>query len=82
MLDQDPYWMHLIEEYRRYRHAWRYWSKGSKGVEAIMKLPDRQRDAVVDDLLRMRQSQGLPLDDETIFQDMRSNDDDVDEDDY
>lgn len=72
--------MTLIEEYRAYRTAYRYWNQGTKGVEQIMKLPDRQRDAIVDLLVGMRKSQGLPFDEATVFEDMAANDPEDDED--
>ena len=73
--------MSLMEEYRAYRSAWRFYDQGSKGIERIMKLPERQRGAIVDMLIGMRQAQGLPFDEQMIFADMAANDPDEEEDD-
>lgn len=74
--------MTLIGEYRAYRQAFRYWSRGTKGVEAIMKLPERQRDGIVELLVGMRQAQGLPFDEESVIADMKARDDEDAEDEF
>ena len=80
-IDQDPYWMTLMQEYRAYHTAHQYWSRGEKGIEQIMKLPERQRNTIIDLLVAMRKAQGLEFDEAAVLADMRANDP-VDEDDY
>lgn len=76
-MDQDPYWMALIEEYRAYRAAWRFYEQG---IKTIMNLPERQRAGIVDMLVGMRKAQGLPMDEHLIFEEMQANEAEAEED--
>lgn len=62
--------MTLIEEYRAYRTAWRYYEQG---IATIMKLPERTRSTVIDLLVGMKQAQGLPMDEELLVAEIHAN---------